>query len=162
MNFASPVALATHLLATHLLAAHLLAAHHALAHRVPYLPAVEHNAAPRRLVFPKRHASAFPAVTKADIVDRIAEGTGLTKLETEAVIGGFLLTVREALEAGDSVELRGFGSFRVTERAARTARNPQTDEPVQVPRRFVPVFKASQEFRRTVNDACLAAERRNG
>ena len=102
------------------------------------------------------------AVTKADIVDRIAEGTGLTKLETEAVIEGFLITVREALEADESVDLRGFGSFRVKERAARTARNPQTDEPVAVPRRFVPVFKASQEFRRVVNEAHLAAERKAG
>ncbi len=99
-------------------------------------------------------------MTKADIVDRIAEGTGLTKLETEAVVDGFLLTVREALEAGESVELRGFGSFRAKERAARMARNPQTDEPVAVPRRFVPAFKASQEFRRVVNTARLAAERR--
>ncbi len=99
-------------------------------------------------------------MTKADLVDRIAEGTGLTKLETEAVIDGFMITVREALEADESVELRGFGSFRVKERAARTARNPQTDEPVAVPRHFVPVFKASQEFRRIVNEAHLAAERR--
>lgn len=113
----------------------------------------------------KRAARAHPslqhalAVTKADIVDRIAEGTGLTKLETEAVVDGFVVTVMAALEAGDSVELRGFGSFRVRERAARTARNPQTDEPVEVPRQFVPAFKPSKEFRRVVNDARLAAER---
>ena len=50
-----------------------------------------------------------PTVTKADIVDRIAEGTGLTKLETEAVVDGFVITVMEALEGGGSVELRGFG-----------------------------------------------------
>ena len=97
-------------------------------------------------------------VTKADIVDRIAEGTGLTKLETEAVVDGFVITVMEALEAGDSVELRGFGSFRVRERAPRVARNPQTDEPIDVPRQFVPAFKPSQEFRRVVNAARIAAE----
>ena len=101
----------------------------------------------------------FLAVTKADIVDRIAEGTGLTKLETEAVVDGFVITVMKALEAGQSVELRGFGSFRVRERAARMARNPQTDEPIEVPRQFVPAFKASREFRRVVNEARLAAER---
>lgn len=98
------------------------------------------------------------AVTKADIVDRIAEGTGLTKLETEAVVDGFMLSVMEALEAGRDVEFRGFGSFRVRERAPRTARNPQTDEPVEVPRQFVPVFKPSREFRRAVNEARIAAE----
>lgn len=98
-------------------------------------------------------------MTKADIVDRIAEGTGLTKLETEAVVDGFVITVMEALEAGGSVELRGFGSFRVRERAARMARNPQTDEPIEVPRQFVPSFKPSRQFRDVVNEACLAAER---
>lgn len=97
-------------------------------------------------------------MTKADIVDRIAAGTGLTKLETEAVVDGFVITVMEALETGDSVELRGFGSFRVRERAARMARNPQTDEPIEVPRQFVPAFKPSQEFRRVVNEARTAAE----
>lgn len=102
------------------------------------------------------------AVTKADIVDRIAEGTGLTKLETEAVVDGFVITVMEALEAGQSIELRGFGSFRVRERAPRVARNPQTDEPIDVPRQFVPAFKPSQEFRRVVNEARIAAERASG
>lgn len=127
-----------------------------LTHCVAYLPGIQRSNAAN----PACTDSFFPAVTKADIVDRIAEGTGLTKLETEAVIEGFLITVREALEADESVDLRGFGSFRVRERAARTARNPQTDEPVDVPRRFVPVFKASQEFRRVVNEAHLAAERK--
>ncbi len=129
---------------------------------VGYLPSLPHNVLPRRLVPARRAAQPCPTVTKADIVDRIAEGTGLTKLETEAVVDGFLITVREALEAGDSVELRGFGSFQARERAARTARNPQTDEPVAVPRRFVPAFKASQELRRVVNRARLAAERASG
>lgn len=97
-------------------------------------------------------------MTKADIVDRIADGTGLTKLETEAVVDGFVITVMEALESGDAVELRGFGSFRVRERAARMARNPQTDEPVEVPRQFVPSFKPSRAFRKVVNDAHTASE----
>lgn len=97
-------------------------------------------------------------MTKADIVDRIADGTGLTKLETEAVVDGFIVSVMDALEAGRSVEFRGFGSFRVRERAPRMARNPQTDEPIEVPRQFVPSFKPSQEFRRVVNEARIAAE----
>jgi nucleoid DNA-binding protein len=90
-------------------------------------------------------------MTKADIVDRIAAGTGLTKVETEAVVDGFMVTVIDALATGGGVELRGFGSFRVRERAARTARNPLTDEPVEVPARRVPVFKPAQEFRRAVD-----------
>jgi nucleoid DNA-binding protein len=97
-------------------------------------------------------------VTKAEIVDRIAAGTGLTKMETEAVVDGFLYTVIAALEEGDDVELRGFGSFRVRERAARTARNPQTDEVIDVPRQFAPVFKPARDFRLAVNAARIGGE----
>lgn len=97
-------------------------------------------------------------MTKADIVDRIAAGTGLTKLETEAVVDGFIFTVMNALERNETVELRGFGTFRVRERAPRVARNPQTDEPIEIPRQFVPVFRPSREFRRAVNDARIGRE----
>lgn len=89
-------------------------------------------------------------MTKAEIVDRIAEATGLTKIETEAVVEGFMVTVREAVAGGERIELRGFGTFRAVERAPRTARNPRTDETVHVPRRMSPVFKPAQEFRRLV------------
>ncbi len=90
-------------------------------------------------------------MTKAQIVERVALATGLTKLETEAVVEGFMQTVIEAVASGDGVELRGFGSFRLRERAARTARNPSTDEPVAVPARRVAVFKPAAEFRRAVS-----------
>ena len=92
-------------------------------------------------------------MTKADLVDRIAHGTGLTKIETEAVVNGFITTVIHALTEGESVELRGFGSFRVQLRAARTARNPRTREKVEIAARYVPVFKASKDFRQAVDDA---------
>ncbi len=52
-------------------------------------------------------------MTKADIVERVAEGTGLTKLETEAIIEGFLNTVIQSLRDGNGIEIRGFGSYRV-------------------------------------------------
>jgi len=90
------------------------------------------------------------SVTKAQIVDRIAAATGLTKLETEAVVDGFMYTVIEAVVTGQTVELRGFGTFRVRERAARTARNPHTDALIVVPPQEVPVFKPAAEFRRLV------------
>lgn len=96
-------------------------------------------------------------MTKADIVDRIADATGLTKLETEAVVDGFMLTVLESVAGGERIELRGFGTFRAVERAPRTARNPRTDEPVPVPRRMAPVFKPAQEFRRRVEATGLPA-----
>lgn len=92
-------------------------------------------------------------MNKADIVDRIAEGTGLTKLETEAVVNGFMTVVAEALTEGDTVELRGFGTFRAQHREARNLRNPSTDEPMTLPERFVPVFKASRRLRKDVDEA---------
>ncbi|GAB5535715.1 MAG: HU family DNA-binding protein [Rubricoccaceae bacterium] len=91
-------------------------------------------------------------MTKAQIVDRIAGATGLTKIETEAVVDGFMHTVLDAVADGDRVELRGFGTFKAVERAPRTARNPRTDETVRVPRRYSPVFKPAQEFRRVVEE----------
>jgi len=92
-------------------------------------------------------------VTKADIIDRIAAGTGLTKIETEAVVNGFIATVMEVLKSGGSIDIRSFGSFKVQLRKPRLARNPKTNEEVVVDARYVPVFKASKEFRRSVDQA---------
>jgi len=91
-------------------------------------------------------------VTKADIVDNIASATGLTKVETEVVVDGFLATVSEALRDGKSIEIRGFGSFKVKKRKARVARNPRTGDEVFVEEHFVPVFKVSKELRAGVNN----------
>jgi DNA-binding protein HU-beta len=92
-------------------------------------------------------------MTKAEIVDRIARATGLTKLETEAVVAGFLYTVIDTLKSGEEIELRGFGSFRVKKRAPRMARNPKTSAEVPVPAQHVPVFKVSKSFRAAVDEA---------
>lgn len=92
-------------------------------------------------------------MTKADIVDRIATGTGLTRIETEAVVNGFFSTIVETLREGESIEIRGFGTFRVQHRAARSARNPQTNVEMEIEERFVPVFKPSKEFRGVIDEA---------
>lgn len=86
-------------------------------------------------------------MNKADIIDRIAGKTGITKIETEAVVNGFIHTVIEAMREGHTIELRGFGTFRVQKRAPRTARNPRTNQELQVPARYVPIFKPSKDFR---------------
>ncbi len=96
-------------------------------------------------------------MTKADIIDRIATGTGLTKIETEAVVNGFITTVMDALKDGDGIELRGFGSFRVQHRKARKARNPQTNEEMRIGPRYVPVFRPSSELRKDVDRAMKSA-----
>jgi len=90
-------------------------------------------------------------MTKADIVDIISSSTGLTKVETEAVVKGFLETVIEAMKRGETIELRGFGSFKVVKRARRVARNPKTNEEVIVPEQYVPTLKMSREFKESVN-----------
>ncbi|HZW39209.1 MAG: HU family DNA-binding protein [Syntrophothermus sp.] len=90
-------------------------------------------------------------MTKADIVDRVAAGTGLTKLETEAIIEGFFKTVIEALKEGRNIEIRGFGSYKVRKKNPRQARNPKTGEQVYVEEHFVPAFKFSRDFKELVN-----------
>ncbi len=90
-------------------------------------------------------------MTKADIVDRIAKGTGLTKIETKAVVEGLMTTVQEAMEEGERIELRGFGVFEVEHRAPRTGRNPQTNEPVPIDERYEPVFRPSEKFKEAVD-----------
>lgn len=91
-------------------------------------------------------------VTKADIVDKIAGETGLTKLETKAVVDGFLLSIIDALADGKRIELRGFGVFSVKSRKPRMARNPRTGDPVPLEERFIPSFKVSSEFQEKVHD----------
>lgn len=91
-------------------------------------------------------------ITKADIVEKVADGTGLTKVETEAVIEGFFRSVIEALQNGKGIEIRGFGTYKVKKKNARIARNPKTGEKVEVPEHFVPVFKFSKDLKLAVND----------
>lgn len=91
-------------------------------------------------------------MTKADIVDKVAVGTGLTKLETEAIIEGFFKTVIESLKDGKGIEIRGFGSYKVKKKNPRQARNPKTGEQVFVPEHYVPTFKFSKEFKDIVNE----------
>ncbi len=91
-------------------------------------------------------------MTKADIVEIISANTGITKIETEAVVNGFLDTVIESLKNGEKIELRGFGTFKVVKRAQRIARNPKTNQEVTVPEQHVPVLKVSKEFKQGVNE----------
>ena len=89
-------------------------------------------------------------MTKADIVNQIAEATGLTKTDTSAVVEGFLSSVTSAMQKGGHIEIRGFGTFKVVTRASRTGRNPKTGDVVKIPQRPVPVFKPSRDLRASV------------
>jgi DNA-binding protein HU-beta len=90
-------------------------------------------------------------MTKADLVDIVAQGTGLTKLETEAVIEGFFNSVIESLKNGKGIEIRGFGTYKVKKKNSRYARNPKTGEKVFVPEHYVPVFKFSKDLKMLVD-----------
>lgn len=90
-------------------------------------------------------------MTKADIVESIASQTGLTKVETKAVVEGVFTSIKDALAEGQRIELRGFGVFTVKSRKSRLARNPRTGAPVSLEKRYVPVFKTSPEFQDRVD-----------
>ena len=95
-------------------------------------------------------------MTKADIVNRVANATGVTKLETEILVDGFFKTISEALADGEHFEIRGFGTFKVKQRKPRIARNPRTGEPVPLTMHYVPTFKPSRELRAAPD--CAPAE----
>jgi nucleoid DNA-binding protein len=86
-------------------------------------------------------------MTKAELVEEVAEKTGLTRTDVAVVVDNFLEAVKKSLEGGSNIEIRGFGTFKVKLRKARKARNPRTGEEVPVPDRKVPVFKPSNEFK---------------
>jgi len=90
-------------------------------------------------------------MTKADLIELIAKRSDLPKKPAEIIVNTIFQSVTEALESGEKVELRGFGSFRMKVRDARTARNPKTGEKVQVEKKKVPTFRAGKELKEAVN-----------
>ncbi len=94
-------------------------------------------------------------ITKKDLVERISEKTGLTQVDTKIVIESFLDSVSKALQNGRNIEIRGFGRFKIKEKKARTARNPRTNEHIQVEAGHKPIFEASKELRNRVNSAFI-------
>ena len=91
-------------------------------------------------------------MTKADLVREVAQAIGsrASKKDCGRVVDAFLAAVVETLARGEGIELRGFGTFKVRRRKARTARNPKTGEPVEVPAYDVPVFKPAKDLRAQV------------
>jgi integration host factor subunit beta len=90
-------------------------------------------------------------MTKAELVDEIARKASLTRKHSEVIVDAVFSSIIEALQTGDKIELRGFGSFRVRNRASRTGRNPKTGEGVLVPAKKVPYFKPGKELRELIN-----------
>jgi DNA-binding protein HU-beta len=90
-------------------------------------------------------------MNKADLIDAISDRADITKAQAARVLDATLESVSGALAAGDTVQLVGFGSFGITERSARTGRNPQTGAPIQIAASRAPVFKAGKALKEAVN-----------
>ena len=84
-------------------------------------------------------------MTKTELVARVAEKVGIKKKDAAGLVNALFETIKEALKAGESVNITGFGSFKVVQRAAREGRNPATGELIKVPARKVVRFKAGKE-----------------
>ena len=85
-------------------------------------------------------------MTKADIVASIAEKTGLEKVDVQTTVEAFMKEVKESLESGENVYLRGFGSFIIKERAKKTGRNISKNTTIIIPAHNIPSFKPAKVF----------------
>lgn len=90
-------------------------------------------------------------MNKSELVEKVAAEAGLTKTQAEASINAFVTAISGALEKGDKIALKGFGTFEVRHRDARTGRNPRTGETMQIAASKVPAFKASSTLKGIVN-----------
>ena len=86
-------------------------------------------------------------MNKATLIAKIAEKSELNKKQAEAALAAFTDTVVEALKEGEKVQLMGFGTFELKERAARTGRKPSTGETIEIPAKKSPIFKAGKGFK---------------
>ena len=90
-------------------------------------------------------------MNKNDLIDAVAERTGLAKSDAARAVEAVLGAITETLQKGDAVALSGFGSFVAKVRAARTGRNPRTGEAIQIAASNVPGFKAGKGLKDAVN-----------
>ena len=89
-------------------------------------------------------------MTKADLTDRVAALGDTTRRDSEVIVETLFEAIIGALQSGDKVEVRGFGSFRTRQRNARVGRNPKTGVSVTVPAKKVSYFKPSKELRELI------------
>ena len=90
-------------------------------------------------------------MNKKELISAAAEKAGVSAKEAGLVVNAALEAVEAALVAGEKVQLIGFGTFETRERAARTGKNPQTKEPVEIAAAKVPAFKAGKALKEAVN-----------
>ena len=90
-------------------------------------------------------------MTRADLIEEVSRVIEMSRKDSEVVLEAILDGIARSLVAGDKVEIRGFGSFRIRERQGRIGRNPLTGVRVDVPAKRVPYFKPSKDLKALVN-----------
>ena len=98
------------------------------------------------------------AMTKADLISIVADRLKITQVQASIIVEAALKSIVTALQNGQEVEIRGFGSFRFRERAPRKGRNPKTGEKVDVPSKRIPYFKMGKELKALLNGSAPAAD----
>ncbi len=89
-------------------------------------------------------------MNKSELISAVAEKSELTKKDTEKAVNALVSVISETLAEGDKVQLVGFGTFEVRQRAERKGRNPQTKEEITIPASKAPVFKAGKALKDSV------------
>ena len=90
-------------------------------------------------------------MNKTELISKVTEKTGLTKADSAKALNGIIDTISETLSSGEKVTLIGFGTFAVSNMAARKGRNPQTGKTIDIPARKKPAFKAGKQLKDLVN-----------
>lgn len=107
---------------------------------------------------PRSEEESKPGVmTKAELVDEVARTVQLTKKQAETIVNLVFDSIVDSLRAGEKIELRGFGSFRLRSRKSRLGRNPKTGAKVDVPSKKIPYFKPGKELKELINERAEAA-----
>ena len=90
-------------------------------------------------------------MNKTDLVEKIAAGAGLSKIDSKKAVEAAIVAIKDALSAGDKVALIGFGTFSVSERSAREGINPSTKQKISIPAKKLVKFKAGSDFSDALN-----------
>lgn len=91
-------------------------------------------------------------MTKAEIINRVAERTGMSRKDAIVALEIFLGSIKDALKRGEKISLVGFGTFYLKQKRARNGRNPRTGDKIQIPPKAIATFKPGKAFRLLIND----------
>ena len=94
-------------------------------------------------------------MTKAEIVNRVAHATGMSRKDAINALEIFLSSIKEGLKQGEKISLVGFGTFYIKHKKARNGRNPRTGDRIHIPPKLIATFKPGKSFRQLINDGEL-------